>query len=178
MIRVDSVGYSRGSERVVMGSPRKKGVASATLTFDVMFDQDFQWVLGGKLQGLAPKNALPGGEKRSANRWSARIMFKEKGRCASSLYDQDLAMKWGREKTAQRSAFKTGKGQSVTLKGTLNEPRQSNGSAKILIDGREISQAREIEFRGVGGPNALITQFLFSTFDGGHTPQDAPIDRA
>ncbi|MFT6861945.1 MAG: hypothetical protein ACJAVK_000498 [Akkermansiaceae bacterium] len=72
-------------------------------------------------------------------------MSKEMGRCAYSLYDQDLAMKWGREKTAQRSAFKTGKGQSVTLKGTLNEPRKSNGSAKILIDGREISQDAPID---------------------------------
>lgn len=176
-VKVSYVGYSRGSERIVMGSPLKKGVTSATLTFDVMFDEDFQWVLGGKLHGLAPNNSITGGEKRSPDGWSARIMFKENGRCAYYLYDQDPSMTWGREKTAGRSAFKKGQWQAVTLKVTLNDPGKKNGSARILIDGREISNARNIAFRGVDGPKTLITQFLFSTFHGGHTPRYAPVGK-
>ena len=175
-IRVDYVGYSRGSERVVMGHPLKKKVTSATLSFDVMFDDKFQWVLGGKLHGLAPDQSITGGKDRKPDGWSARIMFKEKGRCAYYLYDQDPKMTWGREKTAQKPAFKSGKWQSVTLQVKVNEAGKSDGFSKIIIDGKEINEARGIEFRGIDGPQTAISQFLFSTFHGGHTERYAPKD--
>ncbi len=177
-IRVSYVGGSRGSDRVTAQYPLKRGVMAATLSFDVKFDQDFQWVQGGKLHGLGPSNPVTGGNKRRADGWSARLMFQERGRCAFYLYDQDKSKKWGVEETARRTAFKAGKWQHVKYEVTLNEVGKSNGAIKITIDGKSISSERGIEFRGADGPKTLITQLLFSTFHGGHTADWAPKDKS
>jgi hypothetical protein len=40
-----------------------------------MFDQDWQWVLGGKLHGLGPEQPITGGNERLPTGWSARVTF-------------------------------------------------------------------------------------------------------
>lgn len=59
-IRVAYVGSEQGSERVIVRVPLGFATEVATLSFDVRFDRDFQWVKGGKLHGLGPKRPVTG----------------------------------------------------------------------------------------------------------------------
>jgi hypothetical protein len=177
-IRVSYVGYERGSERVVVHFPLEGRALQATLSFDVKFDNDFQWVLGGKLHGLGPKRPITGGEERMPDGWSARIMFKQDGRCSTYLYDQDQTKKWGIGSTTKTPVFTAGKWSHVTLQVSLNDPGKSNGWSRILIDNQEVVKTEDVEFRATDTDKTLIQQFLFSTFHGGNQPEWSPIDKA
>jgi len=175
-IRVDYVGYARGSERVTATLALSASTSAAKLAFDVRFDDDFQWVLGGKLHGLAPANSVTGGNARRPDGWSARLMFGNRGGCLTYLYDQS-DNKWGIEKASGSGAFKAGQWHHVEYEIVLNEPGKSNGSAKVTIDGKTAVTERGVEFRGKGGPETEIRNMLFSTFHGGHDASWAPKDR-
>ncbi|MFK7850570.1 MAG: hypothetical protein AB8D78_06285, partial [Akkermansiaceae bacterium] len=60
-IKVAYIGTGKGSDRIVMGEDLSKAVQAATLSFNVMFVEDLQWVKGGKLHGLGPKQPVTGG---------------------------------------------------------------------------------------------------------------------
>jgi hypothetical protein len=175
-IRVAYVGYNRGSERIVVRFPLDFEAESATLSFDVFFEKDFQWILGGKLHGLGPKRPLTGGERREPDKWSARIMWGQDGRCQAYLYDQDETKKWGVSKMSDEPVFTTGQWHSITLQVSLNTPGKANGYTRIFVDGKKIISYEDVEFRRRGGNDTRIQQFLFSTFHGGNTPEWAPVD--
>ncbi|MGJ8655829.1 MAG: polysaccharide lyase [Akkermansiaceae bacterium] len=175
-IRVAYVGYGRGSERVVMRYPLGKKVKEATLSFDVKFDEKFQWVLGGKLHGLGPKSPVTGGEERHPERWSARMMFKSKGRCQPYLYDQDETKKWGVGQPTEKPVFNAGQWHHVVFQVRLNDLGKSNGLARVFIDKQLVLEHANVEFRGADGVETQIQQFLFSTFHGGHTAKWSPVD--
>jgi hypothetical protein len=177
-IRVAYVGYARGSERVVVHFPLEGRALHATLSFDVKFDNDFQWVLGGKLHGLGPKLPITGGEQREPDGWSARIMFKKDGRCSTYLYDQDPTKKWGIGNTTKNPVFTAGQWSHVTLQVSLNDSGESNGWSRILIDNQEVVKTENVEFRDTDTDETLIQQFLFSTFHGGNQPEWSPVDKA
>ena len=173
-IRVAYVGYERGSQRVVLRYPLEAEVEAATLSFDVYFEEDFPWTLGGKLHGLGPKNPVTGGNQRQADKWSARIMFKQDGKVSTYLYDQDQSKKWGTGQSTRAPVFKSGKWHHVDLQVQLNDPELANGFARILVDGEVVIDTQYVQFRGVGGENTLIQQLLFSTFHGGNQPDWTP----
>ncbi|MBF6058144.1 MULTISPECIES: polysaccharide lyase [Thiomicrorhabdus] len=176
-IRVAYVGYERGSERVVLRYPLSSAVNEATLSFDVKFAKDFQWVLGGKLHGLGPKHPVTGGKARRPDGWSARIMFMPEGRCRTYLYDQDKMKKWGVGEATAQPVFTAGQWHHVVLQVSLNSPGELNGFARIFVDGKVVMVTENVVFRGVGGSDTKIQQFLFSTFHGGSSPKWAPRDR-
>ncbi len=176
-IRVAYVGSKKGSERVTGKYPLGSAVDEATLSFDVRFDKDFQWTHGGKLHGLGPKNPITGGESRQPDGWSARITFKEDGKCATYLYDQSKGKKYGVGDTTDKPVFLAGKWHHVTLQVSLNDPGKSNGFAKILIDGKTVMTTGSMVFRRNDGRDTQIQQFLFSTFHGGSSSKWTPVDK-
>lgn len=173
-IRVAYVGSEIGSERVGARYPLSVSTDRATLSFDVRFDEDFQWVRGGKLHGLGPKYPITGGRERRPKGWSARMMFTRGGRCSSYLYDQDQSQKWGIGRLSRAPVFVAGRWHHVVLQLRLNQPGEADGSVRFLVDGREVVEQGEVVFRGQGGPDTLIQTFLFSTFHGGATPTWTP----
>ena len=177
VIRVAYVGYERGSKRVVMRYPLAKKVMEATLSFDVKFDDDFQWVKGGKLHGLGPKSPVTGGKERHPKGWSARVVFKGEGRCQTYLYDQDKTKKWGVGEVSEEVVFKAGKWHHVEFEVRLNDLGKSNGVARVFIDDQLVTESEGVELRGADGVETEIQQFMFSTFHGGHTPKWAPVDK-
>ncbi len=57
----------------------------------------------------------------------------------------------------------------------LNDPpEQANGFAHLYVDGKLEARHDGVQFRGEAGRETLITQFMFSSFHGGHTPEWAP----
>jgi N-sulfoglucosamine sulfohydrolase len=83
-LRAEYEGYERGSKRIVTHEFLPEPGREFTLNYDVRFDEDFQFVKGGKLLGLGPKRHITGGRPIVPGGWSARVTFKEGG--AARLY--------------------------------------------------------------------------------------------
>ncbi|MBK1857428.1 polysaccharide lyase [Cerasicoccus arenae] len=175
-IRVNYVGGKMGSKRVVINYPLEQKVDHAILSFDVFFEDDWQFVRGGKMHGLGPKKPITGGKRRQPNGWSSRIMFSKKGRVHNYLYDQNPDLTYGFGGTTAEPVFEKGKWQHVVLETQLNDAGQANGFAKTSVDGQEVLFNDGMEFRGKDGKDTLIQKFLFSTFHGGNDPSWAPKD--
>lgn len=170
------VGYDRGSRRIVRRIPLSRPLEEATLSYDVKFDEDFDFVRGGKLHGLGPVRTLSGGNPRQPDRWSARINFNRHESLSTYLYDQSEGSQWGRSQSNTSFSFERGRYYAVSMHMKLNDPGEENGFAHIYLDGERIVSHDDVSFRGVGGEDTLIHQFLISTFHGGSSPRWAPTD--
>lgn len=175
-IRVAYVGSDEGSERIVASYPLRKAVMEATLTFDVRFDKDFQWVKGGKLHGLGPENPVTGGNERKPDRWSARLMFAEDGRSHSYLYEQSPDKKFGVGDKSKAPVFKKDVWHKVRIQVKVNTAGKADGEFAVHVDNKQVNKQTGVEFRADDGKNTLISKMLFSTFHGGNTAANAPKD--
>ncbi len=177
-VRVSYVGYEQGSKRIVRRFPISQKLREATLNYDVKFDQDFQFVRGGKLHGLGPERPITGGNPMRPEGWSARIMFRRDDKPSTYLYSQNKSGKYGESRAAEsdRFTFDKGKYYAISLHVRLNDPDQDNGFAHVYINGSRAITHENVQFRGVGGDPTLISQFLFSTFHGGSNEDWAPRD--
>ncbi|BDS07851.1 hypothetical protein NT6N_28910 [Oceaniferula spumae] len=175
-IRVTYVPYPRGSERVVSRFPLGRKVTRATLSFDVCFDRDFDFRKGGKLHGLGPQKPVTGGNPRSPERWSARLMFEDKGHARTYIYDQNPKAKYGIGNKTRGAVFSKGVWHRVDLQVALNTSGNSNGFVLLVIDGKKVASSDHLNLRGKDSQRTLIQTFLFSTFHGGHDPSRSPRD--
>ncbi|MGB0992008.1 MAG: polysaccharide lyase [Akkermansiaceae bacterium] len=173
-IRVAYVPDARGSKRITVSYPLEKKVSTATLSFDVCFEQGFDFRKGGKLHGLAPAKAITGGSAKQPNGWSARLMFEDEGKAATYFYDQDKKHRYGKGKTSRRSVLQKGKWHQVDLQVTINNAGKTNGSTTLIIDGKTVAKSTRIMFWSGDGKPAYIEKFLFSTFHGGHSAEWSP----
>ncbi len=175
-IRVAYVGGEMGSERVVVGYPLSERVSFARLSFDVYFEDDWQWVRAGKMHGVGPKKSVTGGRPKEPAGWSSRMMWHQDGGAHNYLYDQDVGHKYGKGARSKPGVLEKGKWHHIDFETTLNDPGQANGSARMYVDGKLVCEDTGVEFRGVGGEDTLIQTLLFSTFHGGNDPSWAPRD--
>jgi hypothetical protein len=177
-IRVAYVGFDQGSERVVSRFPLSRNVMEATLSYDVRFGEDFQWVKGGKLHGLGPDDPVTGGKERAPEKWSARLMFGGKGETKSYLYEQSPDKKYGIGGVSKAPVFKKAVWHNVVIRMKLNTLGKADGMFSVSIDGKEVNKESSVEFRGSDHKGTLISTMLFSTFHGGESPPFAPRDKA
>lgn len=179
-LKVDYVGYDRGSKRVISVIDLPRTLNHATLHFDVLFPPDFQFVRGGKLHGFGPANRVTGGGNITPAGWSARMMFKENGRMATYTYCHNKDTKWGRGgQDTHPFSFDNYRGRymTVTLYVRLNHPpTEKNGLSMIFINGKHVHVDNNIQFRTVDHEKSKIQTFLFSTFHGGSGKKWAPKD--
>jgi len=175
-IRVAYVGGDMGSERVVVRYPLPEKVTFARLSFDVFFEEDWQWVRAGKLHGVGPLQPVTGGRTKHPEGWSSRMMWRKDGGVVNYLYDQDETHKYGKGDRSDTSVLEKGKWHRIDFETTLNDPGEANGQARLYVDGQLVCEDDAVEFRGTGGEGTLIQQFLFSTFHGGNDPTWAPKD--
>jgi hypothetical protein len=175
-LRVTYVGGPMGSERVVKSVPLTSPGTEFTLSYDVRFDRDFQFVNGGKLHGLGPQRPVTGGDAIRPEGWSSRVMWRKDGRIETYTYHQDQKGKYGDAGRALRIfRFSPGKYHAISLHMRLNQPASaSNGFARLYVDGELVETREELRFRAVDTPDTLISRFLFSTFHGGNNPSWAP----
>lgn len=174
-IRVAYVGYDLGSERVVFNYPLTGILDQATLTFDVMFEQGFQFTLGGKLHGLGPSNPRTGGAAPRADRWAARLMFNQHGRVSTFLSDQDTIGSAAGDSSVI-GLFQPGRWYRIVVQVSLNDVGQHNGFARLWVDGVNVASTWNRAIRGTAHNDARIRNFMFSTFHGGGSPPYAPVD--
>jgi hypothetical protein len=170
-------GGPRGSERITARHNFGERGLEYSLSYDVKFDHDFQFVKGGKLHGLGPDSPITGGKSMQPGGWSARVTFKEEGSIRSYLYCQNKDGQYGAGITNPHFRFEKGEYYSVSLHAKLNENAStSDGFAHIYVNGDLVVQHDGVRFRGKDGDDTLISQFLFSAFHGGHEPHWAPRD--
>lgn len=176
-LKADYVGYDRGSERIVRRHSLKKAVSEATLSYDVKFPEDFQFVRGGKLHGLGPQSPVTGGHDREPHRWSARVVFSGNGSVRTYVYDQTEDVTYGVGRGPDNGfTFSREQYHAVSMHMRLNDPEQSNGFVNIYVDDKRVVTHDGLRIRATGGENTLIQNFLFSTFHGGSSPSWAPVD--
>jgi hypothetical protein len=169
-------GSERGSERITERFKLGERGLEYTLSYDVKFDEDFQFVKGGKLHGLGPDSPITGGKSMRPDGWSARVTFKEEGSVRSYLYCQNKDGQYGAGLYSPDFHFEKGKYYAVSLHVRLNEKAgEATGYAHIYINGDLVIQHDGVCFRGAVGDETLISTFLFSTFHGGHEPHWAPV---
>tara|TARA_Y100000589_G_scaffold247812_1_gene235777 strand:- start:387 stop:1214 length:828 start_codon:yes stop_codon:yes gene_type:complete len=165
-----------GSERIVVRYPLNERGMEYTLLFDVKFDKEFQFVKGGKMHGLGPDRPITGGNPMKPTGWSARMMFHKNDEIQTYLYCQNKTGKYGRTLKNPNFKFEKNKFYAISYHVRVNDNGKQNGFAHIYIDGKPIIQHNEIEYRASDDPSTLISQFMFSTFHGGHSPSNAPRD--
>lgn len=175
-LRAKYVGEERGSDRIVRRLPLDGELDEATLLYDVRFEEDFQFVRGGKLHGLGPVRPITGGNPIRPDGWSARVTFGPEGRVRTYIYHQDQPGTYGTTRSAADFRFEKGRYHAVSLHVRVNDPDEANGFAHIYVDGELVVEHDELRLRGEGGDDTLINRFLFSTFHGGSSPQWAPTD--
>lgn len=176
-LKVAYEGYDQGSRRLIAKVPLGQALPEATLSYDVKFDSGFLFVKGGKLHGLGPEKPITGGKPMQPGGWSARATFKAQGGFSSYVYCQNKKGKYGQIVKADGFSFQKARYHAVSLHVKVNDPGQANGFMHIYVDGHPVVQHDGIEYRAAGGDGTMITQFLFSTFHGGHTPPYSPKDK-
>lgn len=176
-LKVTYEANNEGSRRLVAVIDLDDSVMEASLSYDVMFLDDFQFVKGGKLHGLGPIRPITGGEPMKHDGWSSRVMFKKDGKISTYLYDQTKTGTYGKAKTSGDFGFQKGKFYSITLYTKLNSsPIKSDGEVRLYINGKQVVTEDHIIFWKGNVDDAKINKFLFSTFHGGHDPSWAPTD--
>ena len=174
-LRTTYVGGEMGSERVVVRSRLDQPLREATLSFDVRFDKDFQFVRGGKLHGLGPTRPTTGGNPTKPDGWSVRLTFRGQGGLQTYVYDQRKEGKYGIGKVAENFAFKPGRWYHLDLHVRVNDDSYAaDGLAHVWVDGKRLIEHDNLQLRAEGGDETLITSLLYSTFHGGNGPTWAP----
>jgi hypothetical protein len=176
-LRVTYVANEVGSRRIVSRFELSEAVTEASLLYDVKFEDDFQFVKGGKIHGLGPANPIAAGDPMNPNGWSSRIMFFDQGKVASYLYHQRKSGKYGDTRIDENFKFQTGKFYAVTLYTKINSSAETaDGEAWVYIDGKRIVGQSNVQFWKSDQELSKISKFMFSTFFGGHEPSWAPKD--
>ena len=169
------VGNSDGSERIIVTEPLKRPVDEATLSFDIQFEEGFQFVQGGRLHGIGPDHRVVGQRPDDPEAWCARIRFRSDGALETSISHQDQARASGdRGQKVRKIRLLPGRYYSVSLHVRLNDPDESNGSTRLYVNGLLVEERDDIRFRKTGGEDSQIQYLMFNTFYGGHTRRDAP----
>lgn len=176
-LRVTYIGNGVGSKRIVSKFELSEAVTEASLSYDVKFEDDFQFVKGGKIHGLGPSNSVAAGDPMEPSRWSSRIMFFDLGKIGSYLYHQRKTGQYGDTHIGENFKFQTGKFYAVTLYTKINSTAEANdGEAWVYVDGKRIAGQGNVQFWKSEPELSKISNFMFSTFFGGHEPAWAPKD--
>jgi len=143
------------------------------LDYYLKFDDNFEFVHGGKLPGLTC-----GGEKftggihpNNGEGWSARYMWVEEGEIIVYFYHMDMKNKWG-DAVRLNTKFKPGQWYRITQYIKVNSEDNFDGKMYVWIDGKRILENENVRYRIA--PLGEINSFYFSTFFGGNTYDWAP----
>ena len=140
--------------------------------FDVMFENGFDFVRGGKLPGLYGGKGNTGGNKPTGtDGFSARMMWREDGRVVQYLYYPDQPGRYGHQipwmdaSTKKQIRFIPGKWHTVVHQVTINTPGKRDGKLRAFFDNKPVLKLDDLRFRDTS--NFSIDGFVFSTFFGG-----------
>ena len=147
------------------------------LAYDILFEEGFEFVLGGKLPGLCGGKCYTGGNRPSTgDGWSARIMWRQDGQVVQYLYFVEQASiygddaKWNLGETKPIKQFIPGKWHRLVTRIKLNSvPTEGHGDKNGIVqswfDGELALDLDTLRLRDFA--NEKIDIFYLSTFHGG-----------
>ena len=141
------------------------------LSYKVKFDDNFDFVKGGKLPGMAGGTANTGGKiPDGSDGWSARMMFWNEGRISFYTYTPEQKTEYGEclyWKHANGDTVKCipGEWHSIVHHIKLNSRDMNDGILEGFFDGERVYADSTRVYRFVD--ELKIDQLLFSVFRGG-----------
>ncbi|XP_046380060.2 uncharacterized protein LOC124151578 [Haliotis rufescens] len=165
-------------------TPIKPRVAM-TLSYDVRFDPNFDFRIGGKLPGLYGGLVNCSGGRHSENCFSTRFMWRENGDgevygyvpdpshqlpgfCTKNVCNPVKGFSFGRGSWR----FQRGVWQNIAQSIQLNTPGSTDGAIKVLHNGKVVYADDNLALRSQSDVN--IDGIFFSTFFGGSNATWAP----
>ncbi len=138
------------------------------LSYWLRFDEDFDFVLGGKLPGLGGAVSF----QDRTHEWSGRLMWRENGKAefyihtpANNLYNPGTRFWWNTE--GFQAVFIPGRWHHIETHIRLNTPGQFDGLMEGWFDGVKAAHYPAFYFRDAPTASAKIAWVFFSTFFGG-----------
>ena len=140
-------------------------------SYRIRFSDDFDFVKGGKLPGLAGGKATAGLKRPSGDGWTARYMWRRYGDLVLYLYHMDQRNKQGDDLSLDVRAT-PGKWLKLTQIVTVNSDNQSDGRIRVWVDDKLVLDRKNLRLQKDG--KAPVNRFYFSTFFGGQGADWAP----
>ena len=146
---------------------------SATIQYDVFFEEGFDFTKGGKLPGLCGGSCYRGCSHGS-NGWSTRIMWQRRGGMITYAYLQDddpnkcgQAFDWD-------ITITPGKWYNIKMTTIMNDVGSKNGKNMVWVDGKKVFEKTDMEMRSAAFPTVQIDTAYIVTYVGGSTQDFAP----
>jgi hypothetical protein len=149
-----------------------------TISYEVKFNKNFDFVRGGKLPGLCGGKKATGGVRATGKSgFSARIMWRKNGRVVSYVYHVNQKDKYGdnfqwKKSTGDKIFFIPGQWHKIVFTVSMNDPKKQNGEIIGYFDGVVAYQNKGLVFRTTD--NFGIDRLCFHTFFGGDDITWAP----
>lgn len=154
------------------------------LSYDILFEKGFEFVLGGKLPGLCGGECYTGGERPSTgDGWSARVMWRKDGKVVQYLYFVEQASTygddalWNMNGNIPQKQFIPGTWHKLVTRVKLNTVNtegkgEKNGIIQSWFDGELALNIDTLRLRDFA--DQKIDIFYLSTFHGGSTTEWSP----
>jgi hypothetical protein len=155
-----------------------EGSDEACLSYDVQFEDGFEFNQGGKLPGFFGGDAPTGGRiPNGSDGFTSRFMWRSGGRGEVYAYIPS-SIEHGTSFGRGSWSFATGRWQRISQYLKLNTPGQADGQFKVWLDGNLVYEVSNVELRTVD--SLKINGFLVHTFFGGNdqswaSPKDQSI---
>lgn len=148
-----------------------------TISYEVKFSPDFDFVKGGKLPGLCGGNVASGGERANGKGFSARVMWKEDGRVISYVYHMNQKENYGDvfvwvDPFSVPLYFLKDTWQKVKMVVKLNDVGKSNGMIQGYLNKELVFEEKDFMFRN--NERIQVDKLCFNTFFGGDNKTWAP----
>jgi hypothetical protein len=138
-------------------------------SFWIRFADDFSFMLGGKIPGLAGGTANSGGNKPDGtDGFEAIMMWRENGAVVQYVYHPDQPTQWGEDfpwNIGGQRYFTPGQWHHIEHRVVINTPGQKDGVIQGWFDGELALDVRDLRFRDVD--TFAIDLFYFQTHFGG-----------
>ena len=151
---------------------------SKTISYEVMFAEDFDFVKGGKLPGLCGGSKATGGNRSDGfNGFSARVMWRRDGKIVSYVYHPDQKTRFGddfkwTDNQKEPLSFQRGVWHKVRFTVQLNDLDKNNGFIEAYLNDTLVFKKYDFSFRLT--EKIQIDNLCFNTFYGGSDPSWAP----
>ncbi|MEH6548813.1 MAG: polysaccharide lyase [Pseudomonadales bacterium] len=145
------------------------------LSYKVMFEEGFDFRLGGKLPGLTSGGSTFTGGRHPDNGegWSARFMWREGGSAEIYLYYIDMQHKWGEQLPLQGVVFQPGQWVELKQRIRINTADGQDAHIQAWVDGKLVMEKSDFRLRV--GNQGEIDCLYFSTFHGGNSSEWGPL---
>lgn len=162
-----------GTERMTARFNLVGSVSEATLSFDFLLHEDFEFVRGGKMNGLAGGNATTGCKPVDPEGWSARMTWGTNGIPQIYVYHQDRRGACGDGVSAEDYILERNRWYRAEIYVRLNSGIGTNdGIAALFLDGEKVAEMTGLNL--TGSMNTKIDKFIFNTFHHGSDDSYTP----